>query len=756
MPVLGLCEQACQAGAGKTWVCQGDESPLTVGLKTADEVAVLRPTSLMLEITSLGCGACQRWAEAPSCVPGIPFCDAADPTVVQRCSADGTAVDPATDEDDCAPSGVCSAAPCDPQAPAAEHRCTRPAYCADPVCFPGSIDCTADEQVLVCSKHGDHQRVLADCGLAGRSVRCGPEPVCVSDGDELCDMRPGSCGEGRRCTTPGPGGGPSVCVDVAAAGEPCLGDLATVCKEGLFCVVEYPDGGDAEPPRGVCRRKCNLGLNDCGQGRACVPITAGAVCSETLAAPHRQACDTGLATPCDRGVVVAGRSQCLPVVPPAAAETCNRRDDDCDGSVDEGWDLVGDDSNCGACGAVCGRDTFCEEGRCRCPDGFADLDGERVNGCECRLGGEELCDGLDNDCDGDIDEDFDADGDGWPAVADCATGARQDCDDGASGVHPEATELCDGADQDCDGAVDETFDLTADVDNCGACGRSCQVPDARSACVDGVCPWECPFDEDGEQDPRCRIECLPDTVDANGDMRDGCEQSPCSGGLGPALEIVATHVMDVEAPGFLAWRERGVGVISLVPSEVQGGGPHRLANTSLAGPGLGIEGRVSTETLPGGPFAVAGLGWGPQGIGVLDGDSGRVVRVREGTLDAIGEDRLPASPEGVGWRGLAYSGSVWWSALGARVFRVVSFASPALAFTAGGEVFGLAADREERRVFTSEELRICLYRQDGVCEACWPAPEQRTQAGGIAWDGDELWLVDPGSSTVLQGRVVLP
>ncbi len=755
VPVLGLCEEACEADSRRLWVCHGDDSPMTTGLFSEADVP-RRPAAVMLEITQLSCATCERWAEAPSCVPGVPFCKADSPTIVHRCADDGSAVEPQDDEDDCSLTGVCSQAPCHTESPSADFPCTRPARCEDPLCLPGSIDCTGDEQVLVCTQHGDRQRVFSDCAGAGKSVRCGPEPVCVSDAGTPCDRQAAACPVGQRCTPPGPSGGPPVCVATAAEGEPCLGDLSTVCQQGFFCVVEYSDGGDPEPARGVCRPQCNQALNDCGQGRACVPISAGSVCSETLAAPHREPCDTGLASPCDRGVVVAGRGECVPVVPPAAAETCNRRDDDCDGTVDEGWDLQGDDSNCGGCGIVCGRDTFCEEGRCRCPDGFADLDGEAVNGCECRLGGQELCDGLDNDCDGAIDEDFDADGDGWPNVDDCGTGARRDCDDSSASVHPGAPELCDGLDQDCDGAVDETFDLTSDVGNCGECGRSCEVLDARSACIEGVCPWECPFDEDGEQDPRCRIECLPDTVDANGDMRDGCERSPCSAGLLPIPEVVGVYSMDVEAPAFLAWRERTVGVISLVPGEVQGGGPDRLASAAWPGPTLDIEGRTSTESLPGGPFTVTGLAWSPRGIGVLDGDAGRLLQVREVSLDAVGQDDLPTAPGGGAWRGLAHDGAVWWAALGPRVFRLVSMASPQLTFTARSEVAGLSAERETRRVFTSEADRICLYRQDGVCEGCWPPPAVREAAGGLAWDGSELWLVDPAGSQVLQTRIELP
>ena len=85
----------------------------------------------------------------------------------------------------------------------------------------------------------------------------------------------------------------------------------------------------------------------------------------------------------------------------------------------------------------------------------------------------EVCDGVDNNCDGVIDEDgaigamtyyADADGDGFGSASDTRIACERpegylptagDCDDSRSTSHEGAPEICDGYDNDCDGAIDE-------------------------------------------------------------------------------------------------------------------------------------------------------------------------------------------------------------------------------------------------------------------------------------------------------------
>ena len=89
----------------------------------------------------------------------------------------------------------------------------------------------------------------------------------------------------------------------------------------------------------------------------------------------------------------------------------------------------------------------------------------------------EVCDGVDNDCDGEIDEDV-----GAPEVC---NGVDDDCD-GVTDEDIVAVELCNGEDDDCDGQVDEDFSI----------GLACDGGDS-DGCEEGT--WAC----DGEEAAVC-------------------------------------------------------------------------------------------------------------------------------------------------------------------------------------------------------------------------------------------------------------
>ncbi len=141
-----------------------------------------------------------------------------------------------------------------------------------------------------------------------------------------------------------------------------------------------------------------------------------------------------------------------PEVYPGATERCDGRDDDCDGQTDEiGCDCV--DDTVEPCGPSEG---VCEPGTRRCVDG-------RWTDCEGGVGpAEELCNGLDDDCDGQTDEDYGVGLRCFAGLGACRREGVMVCSEDGLGIRcdaepgePAAQEACDGLDDDCDGLVDE-------------------------------------------------------------------------------------------------------------------------------------------------------------------------------------------------------------------------------------------------------------------------------------------------------------
>ena len=168
----------------------------------------------------------------------------------------------------------------------------------------------------------------------------------------------------------------------------------------------------------------------------------------------------------------------------------------------------------------------------------SDLDGDGALGCEdCNEtdplvfpGADEICDGWDSNCDGYVGQgDVDDDGDGWAIC-------EGDCDDEDPALHPGQSEdapCTDGLDNDCDGAVDG--DVDADGDGWGTCEGDCDDLDAGinpgepgDLCdgVDRDCDGAVDGDNDGDGVPACGPD--GDCDDDNPDVYPGAPET-CDG-----------------------------------------------------------------------------------------------------------------------------------------------------------------------------------------------------------------------------------
>ncbi|MFM2244534.1 MAG: hypothetical protein RL071_608 [Pseudomonadota bacterium] len=187
-----------------------------------------------------------------------------------------------------------------------------------------------------------------------------------------------------------------------------------------------------------------------------------------------------------------------PAIYPSAPEACDGVDNNCDGVADEGERTIAyADADADGYGdpatadEVCGLGAGQVEAAGDCDDGDANANPDE----------EEVCDEVDNDCDGEVDEDTgllfyaDTDGDGVGVTGVNITACSEpvgysaepgDCDDDNDQIFPGATERCNSADDDCDGDIDEDDAVDAqrwrpDLDGDGFGGawagaQSCVAP----------------------------------------------------------------------------------------------------------------------------------------------------------------------------------------------------------------------------------------------------------------------------------------
>ncbi|MBT9556363.1 MAG: hypothetical protein IV100_10055 [Myxococcales bacterium] len=356
------------------------------------------------------CNGAAGYGPCSAATPALELCDGLDNNCngqYDEGSADGDACTVTNDVGTCTGVRTCLGAQgevCSARTPAAES------------CNYLDDDC--DGQTDEDMKQGEFYAAFDHCGACGQSckngfpnatARCGTEktpPQCVV---EQCD--PGTfplneyqcvpfaakvceaCVTDENCGFPG-----SRCVELADGkfcGQACAVD--SECPSGYVC--QSPDGGSLQ----------------------CVPETGACSCDGTNTNLQR-ACDKTFQSP-EPGsplVVCPGTEYCQAEgwsgcqVP---ADACDGADNDCDGTVDGPWvDGSGryvTSAHCGACGNNCAAAQFANgTGACmlagvvpvcalECLPGFADVNSNDADGCECQfLGSTDEPDGVDQNCDG--------------------------------------------------------------------------------------------------------------------------------------------------------------------------------------------------------------------------------------------------------------------------------------------------------------------------------------------------------------------
>ncbi len=434
---------------------------------------------------------------------------------------------------------------------------------SDEVCNGADDDCDGTPDDGFDGDADGFTQCGGDCNDADPAVHPGATETCDgrnedcdAETDEDFDLRadPVNCG---RC-------------DVVCAGDAALmtcqdGQCAVEqCARGFFDIDGRADTGCeyacAETNGGV--ETCDLRDNDC-DGQADEDFSLGAPCDGIGACGQgRLECRPGGGSGCS---TAPGGS-----ADRASPETCDVVDDDCDGRVDEGFDLNTDLAHCGACDRRCGPEgalPVCLDGQCRierCLGGRYDLDGGAQNGCEyaCVPSANplEVCDGRDNDCDGDVDEDWPI-GEFCAATGECGAGALE-CDATGQDVRcdtaPGSTrdrsvpEQCNGRDDDCNGLDDDEVspELTlSDPRNCDACGAACPLrPGAVATCDDGDCGFVCApgrLDVDRLPANGCEVTCgAPMTVRLAGGDAAAIRQAVAQAGQCGVVELTGAFSID--------------------------------------------------------------------------------------------------------------------------------------------------------------------------------------------------------------------
>jgi hypothetical protein len=300
-----------------------------------------------------------------------------------------------------------------------------------------------------------------DCNDTNPDIHLGAIEIC-DNLDNDCDgsvddnlVQSTSCGVGRCSGNTGnetcSSGlwGNNTCDPFAGASTEICDGLDNDCDgtvdEGLIQQCGISDVGECQHGTQACRNgswgSCEGNVDPIGETCDGLDNDCDGSADEDLGTTT---CGLGV---CEHTIdnCIGGVTQVCDLFEGASAETCDNLDNDCDGAVDE--ELT--------------RSTICGVGICSGNIGFETCAAGAWGNDTCDpLAGttDEVCDGLDNNCDGSVPEDeADNDADGFMVC-------QNDCNDSDADVNPNVNEICnDGIDNDCSGEDAVTPSINGDT-----------------------------------------------------------------------------------------------------------------------------------------------------------------------------------------------------------------------------------------------------------------------------------------------------